>query len=113
MSARLLALLVVIALFGALTAVALLDVGYLGIIAPHFQSWGAGQVFADLVILAVLGCLWMVADGRARGINPWPFVVVTLLAGSFGVLFYLVRRELRASASGPVSASLPSPRASA
>jgi hypothetical protein len=102
MSARLLALLVVIGLFGLLTTLALVDVGYLGIVAPHFQSWGAGQVFADLVILAVLGCLWMIADGRARGINPWPFVVVTLLAGSFGVLFYLVSRELRAGASKPL-----------
>jgi uncharacterized membrane protein YqjE len=104
MSARLLALLVVLVLFGALTAVALLDVGYLGIIAPHFRSWGAAQVFADLVILAVLACVWMVADGRARGINPWPFVAVTLLAGSFGVLFYLVRRELRAGVVRPISA---------
>jgi len=104
MSARLLLLIVVIGLFGALSAVALMDVGYLGIIEPHFQSWGAGQVFADLVILGVLGCVWMVADGRARGINPWPFVIATLFAGSFGVLFYLVLRELRSGASKPVSA---------
>jgi hypothetical protein len=104
MSARLAALLVVIALFGLLTIVALLDVGYLGIIAPHFQSWGAGQVFADLVILAVLACFWMVADGRERGINPWPFVALTLAAGSFGVLFYLVLREVRAGAAKRVTA---------
>lgn len=105
MSARLLALIVVIGLFGVLSALALMDVGYLGIIAPHFQSWGAGQVLADLVILAVLGCLWMIEDGRARGINPWPFVIATLVAGSFGVLLYLVSRELRSGAVGPVGVS--------
>jgi len=99
MSARLLALVAIIAAFGALTALALWDVGYLGIIVPHFQSWGAGQVLADLVIMCTLGVVWMVDDGRARGINPWPFVVVTIFAGSFGVLFYLVARELRATAS--------------
>ena len=104
MSARLFALVAVIALFGALTALALLDVGYLGILAPHFQSWGGAQVLADLSILGVLGCIWMVEDGRARGINPWPFVVVTVLAGSFGVLLYLVVRELRAPAARPVTA---------
>lgn len=104
MSTRLIALLVVIGLFGALSAVALMDVGYLGLFTPHFQSWGAGQVLADLVILATLACLWMIEDGRARGINPWPFVVATVLAGSFGVLFYLVLRELRAGASRPVAA---------
>lgn len=104
MSARLLLLIVVIGLFGALSAIALMDVGYLGIIEPHFQSWGAGQVLADLVILGVLGCVWMVADGRARGINPWPFVIATVFLGSFGVLFYLVLRELRSGASKPISA---------
>ena len=93
MSMRLLFLVLVLALFGALTAAALADVGYLGILAPHFQSWGAGQVLADLVILALLGCIWMVQDARARGVAAWPFVLLTLVGGSFGVLVYLVMRE--------------------
>lgn len=94
MSMRVLSLLAVIALFGALTAAALLDVGYFGILAPHFQSWGAGQVLADLVILAILSCVWMVQDARARGATSWPFVALTLVAGSFGLLGYLLVREL-------------------
>ena len=102
MSVRLIALLGVIAGFGALSAAALLDVGYLGILAPHFESWGAGQVLADLVIACALGCLWVVADSRERGLNPWPFVLATLFAGSFGLLFYLLTRELRAGARRPV-----------
>jgi hypothetical protein len=104
MSARLIALFVVIGLFGVLSAFALADVGYVGILEPHFQSWGGGQVFADLVILAVLACFWMAADARSSGVNPWPFVAVTLVAGSFGPLFYLVARELKASARKPLSA---------
>jgi len=104
MSVRLLGLIVVIGLFGALSALALLDVGYWGIIAPHFQSWGEGQVLADLVILAALACMWMVPDARARGISPWPFVIATLVAGSFGVLFYLVVREVRSGAREPARA---------
>ena len=102
MSLRLAALLVVIVLFGALTAVALADVGIVGIFLPHFQAWGPAQVFADLVILAVLACFWMVRDGRAHGLNPWPFVVLTVLAGSFGPLLYLVMRELRSGARKPL-----------
>lgn len=98
MSSRLLVLVGVVAAFGALSAVALLDVGYLGIIEPHFQSWGGGQVFADLVILAVLAVLWMVKDARERELNAWPFVVITLFAGSLGPLFYLIARELRQTA---------------
>ena len=98
MYTRLVLLIVVIALFGVLTALALMDVGFFGIIAPHFQSWGGGQVLADLVIMAILSCIWMVNDARARGGNAWPFVAITLVAGSFGPLLYLVLRELRSGA---------------
>ena len=100
MMGRLLMLAAIILAFGVLTAIALFDVGYWGIIAPHFQSWGAAQVFTDLVILAVLSCLWMVTDARKRGLVAWPFVAFTLVAGSFGPLLYLVARQLRASAHG-------------
>jgi ABC-type Fe3+-siderophore transport system permease subunit len=95
MRMRILALTIVVMLFGTLSAIALLDVGYLGLITPHFKAWGAGQVFADLVIMCVLGCLWMVSDSRQRGTSAWPFVVLTLVAGSFGPLCYLMWRELR------------------
>lgn len=95
MTGRLTALVVVIAAFGLLSTVAMLDVGYWGILKPHFESWGAGQVLADLVILAVLSCIWMIRDARARGLIVWPYLAVTLVAGSFGPLLYLVVRELR------------------
>ena len=104
MSGRLLLLIVVIALFSVLTALALMDVGYLGILAPHFQSWGGGQVLTDLVIVCTLACIWMLADARTSGVNAWPFLVITLFLGSFGPLFYLVAREVRASARRQASA---------
>ena len=94
---RFLVLAVVVVLFGVLSAIALLDVGYVGIIAPHFKSWGAGQVFADLVIMCLLGCTWMLHDARTRGTSAWPFVILTLVAGSFGPLFYLLLREVRST----------------
>ena len=96
MSNRSIMLLLVIATFGLLSALALQDVGYFGIIAPHFRSWGGAQVFADLIILAVLFCIWMVRDARRRGVAAWPFILMTVFLGSFGPLFYLVARELRA-----------------
>jgi hypothetical protein len=99
MSGRFIVLSIVILGFGALSATALMDVGYFGIIRPHFQSWGAAQVFADLVILAVLTCLWMVRDARERGVSIWPFIAITLVAGSFGPLIYLAMREWRSAAA--------------
>ncbi len=101
MSIRLAALLVVVALFGALTAAAVAQVGILGIFQSAFQSWGGAQIFADLVILAVLACSWMVVDGRRSGVPAWPFAALTLLAGSFGPLLYLVVREVRGGRARP------------
>ena len=101
MSNRLAGLVLVTIAFGALTAVALLDVGYWGIIEPHFKSWGAAQVFVDLVIVCLLAVIWMVKDAPSRGMNPWPFVALTFVAGSFGPLAYLIVRELREGARQP------------
>ncbi len=98
MSVRLFGLVAVVIAFGALTAMALLDVGFLGILEPHFQSWGGAQVFVDLVIVCLLACIWMVNDAPSRGLNAWPFVLITLVAGSFGPLTYLVFREWRSQA---------------
>lgn len=97
MSSRLIALAAVIVGFGVLTALALMDVGYFGILAPHFRSWGGAQVFTDLVILAVLSCGWMVSDARTHGLPAWPFIAITLVAGSFGPLAYLAVREWRSA----------------
>jgi len=104
MFARLSILVLVIAAFGVLTTLALLDVGYFGILAPHFKSYGEAQVLADLVILGLLACIWMVRDARNTGIAAWPFILITLVAGSFGPLLYLVVREWRKSARQPVTA---------
>ena len=101
---RLILLLVTVA-FGVLTGIALADVGYMGIFRPHFQAWGPAQVFFDLVILAALGCIWMVKDARSRGRNPWPDVGLTLAGGGFGILYYLIARELQSSGAQPAAAS--------
>jgi uncharacterized membrane protein YfcA len=84
---------VVLVLFGALTAAALWHHGYWGIVAPHFQSFGAAQVFADLVIALVLVMVWMWRDAKATRRNPWPWIAATLALGSFGPLVYLLTRR--------------------
>jgi hypothetical protein len=84
-------------LFGALSAVALWQHGYWGILAPHFQSFGAGQVLADLVIALTLAVVWMWRDAKATGRNIWPWIIVTLVAGSFGPLIYLLTSKRKAA----------------
>ncbi len=92
-------LIITIILFGALSAAALWQHGFWGIIAPHFQSFGGGQVFADLVIALTLAMVWMWRDAKATGRNPWPWILVTLAAGSFGPLLYLLTRKTAARAT--------------
>jgi len=84
---------IVLVLFGALTAVALWQHGYWGIIEPHFRTFGAAQVFADLVIALSLAMIWMWRDARAAGRSPWPWIAATLALGSFGPRVYLLTRR--------------------
>jgi hypothetical protein len=104
MSGRLIILVAVIAGFSVLSAVAIMDAGYIGVLMSSFQNWSGAQIFTDLAIMCVLACIWMVIDARERGLSAWPFIVITLAAGSFGPLLYLVTRELRGKGGRPASA---------
>ncbi len=86
-------IIVTLLLFGALTAAALWQHGYWGIVEPHFQTLAGAQVFADLVIALVLVMVWMWHDARSRGRNVWPWIVLTLATGSIGPLLYLLTRK--------------------
>ena len=90
MNAKSWILVLVIVAFGAVTAVALKEHGYLGIISFHFTSTAGLQVILDLVIVCVLAIAWMVSDARQSGRTVWPYVVLTLALGSFGPLAYLL-----------------------
>ncbi len=87
----------ILILFGAFSAVALWQHGYWGIFAPHFKSFGAGQVLADLVIAVTLAMVWMWHNAKATGRNVWPWLVLSLVAGSFGPLLYLLTAQRKAA----------------
>ena len=89
MNQRTLAILVLIP-FTLLTAYAIREVGYIGIFDYHRHSPAGWQVIADLVIALVLVLTWLVPEARRAGRNPWPWIVATLVLGSFGPLLYLV-----------------------
>lgn len=93
MSVRILLLSAAILGLGVVSVFALADVGYFGIFESHMQSWAGMQVLTDLVIVCLLACVWMAVDARKSGVPAWPFILLTLAAGSFGPLFYLVVRE--------------------
>ena len=92
MSRTSLVLIAILAAFGTFSSYVMLQVGYFGIWQAGFQSVGALQILCDLVISCLLVSSWMVIDARRSGRKAWPYVLLTLLAGSFGPLFYLILR---------------------
>ncbi len=74
-----------------------------GLLLAGMANPGALQILADVVIVCCLAIAWMVQDARDRGVAVWPYVLITLTAGSFGPLLYLIRREwVTRDASRPV-----------
>lgn len=75
---------------GAVTAVALWMEGLGGIFGAIAHSYGSMQIFADLIIALTLVMVWMWRDAKNTGRNIWPWIVITLVAGSFGPLLYFI-----------------------
>jgi hypothetical protein len=81
---------VVLLAFGGLTVAAVMQHGYVGIFQYQLQSLAGLQVLADLGIALLLVLAWLWRDARRTGRNAWPWIVLTLAAGSFGPLLYLL-----------------------
>ncbi len=86
-------LVVVLVLFGAFSAVALREHGFVGIFLSPLGSLASTQIFVDLVIALSLVMVWMWQDAKATGRNVWPWIAATLAFGSFGPLLYLLTRK--------------------
>lgn len=91
-------LLAVLAAFTVLTALAVWTHGLWGIFEPLLTTWAGAQVLVDLVIALSLFLVWMWRDARRLRRNPWPWLALTLAAGSFGPLLYLLTRREPATA---------------
>jgi hypothetical protein len=80
----------VLVAFGAFSTYAMMQVGYLGIWQAGMASIGAWQVLLDLVIMSAVAMFFIWRDAQGSGRSFWPFAVITLAAGSFGPLLYLL-----------------------
>lgn len=90
--------------FAVLSGYAMLQHGYFGLFEYQLASPAGWQVLADLVIVCTLAIAWMIGDARRYGRNPWPYVLVTVFAGSFGPLLYLLVGALRQPGARPALA---------
>lgn len=82
----------VLAAFGAYSLWVIAGFGYTGFLTLAAREPWAMQLLLDLVIACVFAAGWMVRDARKHGIVVWPYIVVTVLAGSIGLLAYVIRR---------------------
>lgn len=82
--------------FTAYTLFVVANHSLFGFLADHEKGGWSLQIFVDLVTAAI--CFWVVAipDARSRGMNPWPYVVLTPFLGSIALLAYFVHRSIRA-----------------
>jgi hypothetical protein len=83
-------LFVVFAAFGAFSLYAMWQVGYFGIWQAGMASVGAWQLLVDFVITSFLLLGYMARDARQNGRKLWPYALITLAAGSFGPMLYLL-----------------------
>jgi hypothetical protein len=83
-------LFLVLAAFGAFTAAVIWLEGLSGIFASITHSLGSMQIFIDLVIVLSLVMVWMWRDAKQKQRTIWPWLILTLVAGSFGLLMYLI-----------------------
>lgn len=83
----------VLAVFTALTLPALIVDGLPGTVAAITHNWASLQIYVDLVLAILVICVWMHADAKAAGRNPWPWVVAAFVVGMFSPLVYLLTRS--------------------
>jgi hypothetical protein len=90
--------------FAVLSAAAVLESGYWGLFTGQFATWAGLQVLTDVVLACAVAMFWMWRDARKTGRNVWPYFALTLVAGSFGPLLYLLLWPTRQPIVAPSAA---------
>ena len=99
---------VTLLVFLEMTFMAVYEHGYMGFFDLALANSATSLLFFDLVICLTLIAVWMVPDARARGRNPWPYLLIALFFGAAGPLIYLIVREGKNAPAGvPAAADSP------
>jgi hypothetical protein len=88
-----LVILVILFLFSILTGFAVWEDGMIGIFLGQFKTFGGAQVLIDLMIALSFILVWMWFDTKKTGAMFLPWFLITLIAGSYGPLLYLLFRK--------------------
>jgi hypothetical protein len=84
--------LILLVAFAILNAWALLSAGWDGVVT-YFTTMGPIELVAavDLILALLIGIVLVARNARERSLHSRPFVLLTLLTGSLGLLAYLSR----------------------
>ena len=85
--------------FTAFTVVVLFDFGLIGFIEAALANGATTQVSIDLALSVVIALGFIRKDADLRGLPYWPYVVAAVLAGSIGLLAYVIHRAVAGRAS--------------
>lgn len=88
---------IITAAFGAFSLWALAQVGYMGLWQGGFANIGASQITLDLIVSSLLLVGFVARECKRAGRPWWPWALLTLAAGSFGTLAYLLWPKQRAA----------------
>ncbi|MDP2820205.1 MAG: DUF2834 domain-containing protein [Polaromonas sp.] len=81
--------------FTVLSMASLWQVGYWALFTQQFANFGTQQVLADLLIAVGICMYWMWRDAQNTGRNPWPWLALSMVSGSFGPLLYFITAKKR------------------
>jgi hypothetical protein len=82
---------VALAGFAVLTGEVLWEFGYLGFFGWAFHNLATTLLFVDMAVALTLLASVVVLHAQARGIAPWPYLLLTLVFGVAGPLLYFAR----------------------
>jgi hypothetical protein len=90
---------VLLTAFLALSGYALYDHGVCGFMHAATANTATIALTTDLAIALSMVGVWLWRDARARGVSPWPYLLLTAVLGSAGPLLYLAMKAAGASGS--------------
>jgi len=110
------AIAVVLVAFSAYSTLVVWEHGYVGFFRVVGETSAGKQALIDLALSVFIACGWLIQDARSRGVRAWPYVVAACIAGSIGLMLYLVMRPSRSpgvagGSGGGVDGAAPAARA--
>ena len=77
-----------------------------GDLQNYLSNLGPWGILAgvDLILALIVAASWTAADAKRKGLNPIPYVILTMLTGSLALLYYLVRHTGKRGKAAPSEA---------